>query len=272
MKWRFGAIGLDYRLSGNSFFPPDVKPKDHLKYYATHFGAIETDGSFYKLPSEDLMKKWRDAVPEDFVIGMKCPKQITHAGGLDRFSKDEARSRWSRFVELANILGASRTLLVVQLPGTASIKLFDELAAFLARRDYAGPVAVELRGAAWHMAETAAMLREQGVIWGTADVVPDGEGALSPGTNGAKYLPQRPVTTTPLRLVRICTGSYGRAQRAEETKEIDNTARIKWWIDQLSKPDFPEGAPETTETIVIVSDKIEAFAMPTIARWQSLVI
>ena len=110
MKWRFGAIGLDYRLSGNSFFPPEIKPKDHLKYYATKFGAIETDGSFYKLPSDDLMKKWRDAVPEDFVIGMKCPKQITHAGGLDRFSKDDARSRWARLVELANILGANRTM------------------------------------------------------------------------------------------------------------------------------------------------------------------
>lgn len=271
MKWRFGAIGLDYRLSGNSFFPPEIKPKDYLMYYATKFGAIETDGSFYKLPSDDLMKKWRDAVPEDFVIGMKCPKQITHAGGLDRFSKDDSKSRWARLVELANILGASRTMLVVQLPGTASIKLFDELAAFLGRRDYAGAVAVELRGAAWHMPETAAMLREQGVIWGTADVVPDGEGGLAPGSPNTKYMPQRPVTTTETRLVRLCTGSYGRAQRAEETQETDNTPRIQWWLDQLANPDFPGGAPEAKETIVIVSDKIEAFAMPTLERWQKLV-
>ena len=115
------------------------------------------------------------------------------------------------------------------------------------------------------------MLRAQGVTWGTADVVPDGEGGLVPGAEGTKYMPQRPVTTTPLRLVRICTGSYGRAERAEATADVDNTSRIQWWIDQLAAPDFPEGAPEARETIVIVSDKIEAFAMPTLDRWRSLV-
>lgn len=266
MKYRFGTITLDFSRSGNHFYPPDLPKKDQLSYYATQFGAIEMDQTFYKLPSDAVVKKWRDSVPEDFEFGMKVPKTVSHMGGIDRLNTESSRATWRRLVELAEILGPHRTTLLVQFPASFRVKAFDEVRKFIEENEYSGQTMFEFRSDTWFTRETAELMRAHRVLWDAVDVLPDGEGDKVPGRDEVKYTPTRPVMTTDKACLRLCSGTYVR----EVNNYVDNTERLRWWLDQLANPAFPEGAPEVKETTIIVSDKTEAFALPTIDRLLNL--
>ena len=60
------------------FYPPELKPKEYLTYYATKFGTVEVDSTFYATPSLSTVNGWRDKTPERFIIAAKVPQVITH--------------------------------------------------------------------------------------------------------------------------------------------------------------------------------------------------
>ena len=49
-----------------------------LDFYAQHFDTVELNNSFYRLPTADAFKCWRDATPESFLFAVKASRFITH--------------------------------------------------------------------------------------------------------------------------------------------------------------------------------------------------
>lgn len=49
--------------------------------YAKHFGAVELQSTFYRLPSLRTVERWREKAPGDFVFIVKAFQGITH--GMD---------------------------------------------------------------------------------------------------------------------------------------------------------------------------------------------
>ena len=49
-----------------------------LPRYAQHLSLVEVQKTFYKMPRDDTLKRWREQVPEDFVFTLKAPQLITH--------------------------------------------------------------------------------------------------------------------------------------------------------------------------------------------------
>jgi hypothetical protein len=61
-----------------SFYPPGMKSRDFLSYYATQFATVEVDSTFYGCPSARTVNNWAARTPEDFIFSVKIPQVITH--------------------------------------------------------------------------------------------------------------------------------------------------------------------------------------------------
>jgi uncharacterized protein YecE (DUF72 family) len=60
------------------FYPEGLKPADYLAHYATQFGSVEVDSTFYRSPSVAMVKRWYSVTPAGFVFAAKVPQVITH--------------------------------------------------------------------------------------------------------------------------------------------------------------------------------------------------
>lgn len=59
-------------------YPQGTKEKDFLEHYAHIFNCIEFNATFYKAPSVDQVRKWKEKVPEGFLFCPKFTQTITH--------------------------------------------------------------------------------------------------------------------------------------------------------------------------------------------------
>src|SRR6266478_1933785 len=57
-----------------SFYPPGMKSRDFLSYYATQFAMVEVDSTFYGCPSASTVNNWSARTPEDFIFSVKVPQ------------------------------------------------------------------------------------------------------------------------------------------------------------------------------------------------------
>lgn len=58
---------------------PDGLPKAScLSFYASQFSTVEINSAFYRTPSLDAVRSWRNETPRDFRFAWKASKFITH--------------------------------------------------------------------------------------------------------------------------------------------------------------------------------------------------
>ncbi len=61
-----------------TFYPPDTKSSDFLGIYAQQLNTVEVDSTYYRTPSESMVKNWRLRTPPGFTFAAKFPQVITH--------------------------------------------------------------------------------------------------------------------------------------------------------------------------------------------------
>lgn len=76
--YRIGTSGWSYKHWDGDFYPKEVPNSSWLEYYAQHFDTVEVNNSFYRLPSESMVKGWGRRAPESFVYTFKVSRYITH--------------------------------------------------------------------------------------------------------------------------------------------------------------------------------------------------
>jgi uncharacterized protein YecE (DUF72 family) len=77
-KIRIGISGWRYEPWRGVFYPEDLPQRDELKYAASHFSAIEINGSFYSLQRPESYAQWYADTPPEFVFAVKGGRFITH--------------------------------------------------------------------------------------------------------------------------------------------------------------------------------------------------
>ena len=173
---RVGTSGWSYPSGDgtwNGIFYPAKKTKgfDELAFYAEHFGTVEVNSSFYRVPAVKTTSDWARRTPKDFEFSLKLFQKFTHpemflkATGqdpaeIDRKDVDEFRAALDPLAR-AGKLGA----LLAQFPPSFKNEpgSRDYLAWLLhAFREY--PVAVELRHKTFSddPRETMDLLKEHG--------------------------------------------------------------------------------------------------------------
>lgn len=108
-----GTSGFSYDEWIGSFYPEDLPKKRMLEHYASQFGTVEINNTFYRLPSAKLLEDWKARVPMSFQFCLKMAQKVTHFGRLKVESVEDA-VRY--FFETKRLLGASVGPTLIQLP------------------------------------------------------------------------------------------------------------------------------------------------------------
>lgn len=82
-----------------------------LERYATRFGGVEVNSSFYRPHRPQTWARWADGVPPGFRFAVKLPKLVSHERGLV-----DCRDIFVRFIDAAGALGGKLAVLLLQLP------------------------------------------------------------------------------------------------------------------------------------------------------------
>ncbi len=230
MSWKLGTIGFAYPDWAGGFYPPDLPTERRLSYYATQFPAIELDTTYYGLPSESTVDRWRAQVPEEFIFSLKSPAQITHEA--DRLVGELAL--WREFEKLAARLGEDRTVLLLQFGPSFAAPRLPDLKSLLQSTVTKAKLAVELRHPSWWDPATipavAGLLRDHAACWVQNDLAPLDEAGRVP--LGTRYTPRPAPATTDWTYLRLC-GIHDQCGDSREL--VDATPRLQWWLDQLGE-------------------------------------
>lgn len=162
-----GTSGFSYDEWKGVFYPPEVKQKERLAFYASKFPSVEINYSFRRLPSEKTLTDWKAQVPEGFQFTLKASQRITHFKRLA-----DADEEVGVFLERARLLGDRLGPILFQCP--PSLK-FDKglIESFLAYLPPIARYAFEFRHASW--VEARDLLAAQGVAWCVAETDEGGE-------------------------------------------------------------------------------------------------
>ena len=202
-----GTSGWHYRDWREAFYPVELPTRRWLEYYASRFDTVELNNSFYRLPTTDAFRAWRDVVPDNFVFTVKASRYLTHYRRLR--DPDEPVQRL-----LAAVAGLDRKLgpILLQLPPDLRADV-DALERVL---DAFGPrvrLACEFRHESWFADEVYDRLRDRDV---------------------AVCLADRRNAHTPL----VRTASWGFVRMHEGTaspRPHYGTRALQHWVDRIAE-------------------------------------
>ena len=75
-EMHIGTMGWSYDFWIGNFYPSGSK--DLLYEYVKNFDTVEINNTFYRIPSRDTVRNWKEEVPDDFIFTAKFPRKITH--------------------------------------------------------------------------------------------------------------------------------------------------------------------------------------------------
>jgi uncharacterized protein YecE (DUF72 family) len=157
-----GTQGWSYDSWVGSFYPPGTPSNGYLAHYATQFGTVELDTTFYAVPRASTIAGWREHTPESFRFAAKFPQYITH-------EKQLVDCREAAFTFLEAMTGLDQKLgpLLLQMPPSFSSGQMAALAAFLQLLPTGFRYALEVRHRSWLAKEAlpglVSLLQRQGV-------------------------------------------------------------------------------------------------------------
>jgi uncharacterized protein YecE (DUF72 family) len=156
MRLHFGTSGYSYKEWKGFFYPEDLPEKEMLRFYGENLPAVEINNTFYRMPTENVLKAWAEQVPPDFKFVLKASRKITHTKPLKE-KKDEVSYLFSIAETLGNRLG----VILFQLPPYLR-KNIGLLADFLEILPAGIKAAFEFRHISWFDDELYEMMRKKG--------------------------------------------------------------------------------------------------------------
>ena len=186
---RFGTSSWTARGWEKTFYPSGLRPIDYLEFYSREFDTVEADVTYYRIPGPDMVARWNDVTPDDFLLSAKFPRSIVHAGDGARPDPDRVLAPAHIAQDTARFLDAMRPMrdkigaLVLQFP-YFNRTTFQGPGPFLERLDrYLENLpsdyryAVEIRNSRWIDHQFIEVLRHHGVARVLVDLpyMPDPE-------------------------------------------------------------------------------------------------
>lgn len=255
---RIGTSSFTAAGWSGPFYPPELRPKEYLTYYATKFNTVEVDSTFYATPSVSTVNGWRDKTPEGFIIAAKVPQVITHEKILL-----DCESEFEEFVGTMRLLGDKLGPLVLQFPyfNEASLSAEDFLArlrSFLTCLERTTVrFAIEIRNKAWMDQKFADLLRQHQV----ALVLQDQE--WMPRPDQLKF----DCVTTDFAYIRLLGDRKGieRQTKVWDRVIVDRSAELQSWVS-FCQQTVRRGIP----TYIYVNNHYSGHAPATVAKFLEL--
>ena len=69
---RIGTCSWADDALSKHWYPKGTPAGDRLAYYSQHFDTVEVDSTYYRLPAEEMVRKWAERTPDEFVMHVKA--------------------------------------------------------------------------------------------------------------------------------------------------------------------------------------------------------
>ncbi|MGH2687230.1 MAG: DUF72 domain-containing protein [Actinomycetota bacterium] len=158
-----GTSGYVFDQWKGVFYPEGLSPKRWLTWYASVLPSVEINYTFRRVPSEDVVARWRDQTPPHFRFTLKAHQRITHYRRLEG-----AGEYVDELVRAAAPLGERLGIILFQLPPNLKYEA-DRLAGFLRELPSGPRYAMEFRHDSWYAPEVDEALAAHGVARCGAD-------------------------------------------------------------------------------------------------------
>lgn len=156
MRLLTGTSGYAYKEWKGGLYPEELAPSGMLRYYSERFAAVEINNTFYRMPSESVLRQWAEEVPDGFTFAVKAPQQITHRKRLKDVDEPVRLLQ-----DIAGALGKRLGPILFQLPPNLKKEL-SRLEAFLDLWPRDARIAFEFRNASWLEDDVFDVLRSHG--------------------------------------------------------------------------------------------------------------
>lgn len=150
---RIGTSGWHYRHWLGTFYPAGLKSTEMFAYYRRFFDTVELNNSFYRLPTPEAFRAWRDSAPAGFSFAVKGSRFLTHNKKLK-----EPEQALQNLLPRAEILGEKLGPILFQLPPRWKVNV-ERLEYFLQALPRCQRYAFEFREATWHVQSVYDTLR-----------------------------------------------------------------------------------------------------------------
>jgi uncharacterized protein YecE (DUF72 family) len=255
---RIGTCSWADEALSKYFYPPGTPSGDRLPYYAEHFDTVEVDSTYYRLPVPEMVERWAERTPDDFVFHVKAFGVMTRhpvkvdalptdlrdeapvddKGRLERPSREFRAEIFRRFREALEPLRSEGKLggILMQfapyvVPREASIDYLEFAREQLGEDD----MLVEFRHRSWYeedeLSETLALLERIGA----SHVVVD-----APKTDAKNVPPTVPAVTSPFVYVRMHgrnaeTWNVRGRSAAERFDYLYSDEELREWVEPLQE-------------------------------------
>jgi uncharacterized protein YecE (DUF72 family) len=254
---RIGTCSWADEALSKHWYPKGLPAGERLAHYAQHFDTVEVDSTYYRLPGEEMVRRWAERTPDGFVMHVKAFGLMTRhpvklealppdlrddaptddKGRVERPSREFRGEVFRRFLEALEPLRSAGKLggILFQFPSYVVYK--DRSLEYLqwAREQLGGDeMLVEFRHISWldeeHRDETLRFLEQLGAT----NVIVD-----SPRIEGAKNLsPTVFALTSPTVYVRFHgrnaeTWNKRGGSAAERFDYLYSTEELEEWVDPL---------------------------------------
>jgi len=153
-----GTSGWHYDSWRGPFFPKGLPINTQLQYYASQFSTAELNGVFYRTPTPEAVKSWREQTGKDFVFAWKASKFITHWKRLSQNSVNSLELLENRL----SLLGDKAGPILFQLPPHFEADA-DRLASFFKLLSKKRRYSFEFRHPSWYTPRILRLLAEQNI-------------------------------------------------------------------------------------------------------------
>jgi uncharacterized protein YecE (DUF72 family) len=240
MAIHIGTSGWSYYHWVDILYPRKATSLERLDAYARVFQTVEVNNTFYRWPKDEIFARWRDRVPEGFMITAKAVRELTHYRKLDD------PGPWVERMESGlSVLGAKRGVLLFQLPPYFG-RALDRLENLLRLIPPGQRVAVEFRHPSWHTEETFAILSRHGAAY-----------CITSGAN----LPCVLRATARFVYVRL----HGPDPHQIHLGEYSD-ADLHWWADRIY-----EWTAQDRDVFAYFNNDVHGYAVRNAARLKELV-
>lgn len=177
-----GTCGYSYKDWVGPFYPGTIRPGEMLAYYATCFGAVEIDASYYGVLAPATIARMNANTAPAFRFCFKVPQTVSHPpeAALTRVH-DDARA----FVDSVAPIAQAGKLGCALLQFPNGFKPTERAQAYLRAAIEALsplPLVAEFRNREWQTPEHYELLRGLGVGWCNVDM-PQYETLMRPSSD-----------------------------------------------------------------------------------------
>jgi uncharacterized protein YecE (DUF72 family) len=153
-----GTSGWHYDSWRGPFYPNGLPIKNQLQYYSSQFTTTELNGVFYRTPTPEAVKSWREQSGDDFIFAWKASKFITH---WKRLSENSVNSL-ELLEERLSLLGEKAGPILFQLPPNFQANA-KRLASFLNLLSKKRRYSFEFRHPSWYAPPILKLLSERNI-------------------------------------------------------------------------------------------------------------